>query len=1139
MTDRTSRVLFAGVVVFSCGLIAAGYGYYTNERAATNETKLAELKFIAELRAEDIIHWRQHRETDARIHSHGLLKELVLLLDKDTANEDARARLQVRLNELKQDLDYRDLILARPDGSVMLSTTPRDNHVDRHSHEVLQAALAKNDVVMGELFKCEICDHLHIDVAAPIQNEQNQPVAVLILRTDPEDTLFPMIQAWPLPSTSAETLMVMKDGTDALLLNVLRHRTDPALTIRFPLSDTDMPAVQAVLGHTGSFEGHDYRGVPVMAEIMAVQGSPWFLIAKIDKKELLDEFYNESLLIVLIIALTIALIIAASQSIFRNRQIKMQQELYQSERERKKEELKFKTLWENMAAASCLDEIVYADGKAVDYRILDINPAFERIIGVERSNTVGHLASEAYGTPIPFLDIYAKVAETGESTSFESFFPPTGKYLQIIASCPARGKFSTNFVDVTERHKHMESLQISEQKFAATFRSSPDSFFLTTVPDGRIIEVNAAALRMFGGTAEDVLGRTTEELNLWVEPTDREKYIALIRQHGRVTDFPTRFRIKSGEIADATISGEIVQLHNGPHFLTVIHDIRDQKRAAILQEKGKQRVLAMLDLLHLQDRSETEIIAFAVEKLVSITGSKLAFIGKVDSSESVMSAHLWSNQAMGECAVDGRPTNLDIKSGGLWAETIRQHKSLIVNDYAAENPLKKGLPTGHIQLTRFLGVPAIREGRVLLLAGMANKEEPYEEWDKSEVQLFLEGLLEILERREAQKSLIASNYRLRAQENQQRAILDNIPDIAWLKDSECRFIAVNEPLAKSVGQAPDDLVGKSDFDLYPEELAKLYRADDLEVMASRVSKKVEEPYQNADGRLITIETIKTPTFSEDGDVIGTAGIARDITERKQLESDRQQFEIMARQQQKLESIGTLASGVAHEINNPLNVILNYGQLILDDAADQGRVKDFAANIVKESERVAVIVRNLLGFARQERETHSPARISDIVEKTLSLTSAVLRKDQISIKYEIPEDLPSVKCRSQQIQQVLMNLLTNARDALNERYPKNDPDKTIKIIAAPWEESGLRWVRLTVEDHGIGIPTNAADKVFDPFFSTKPRNKGTGLGLSISYGIIQDHHGKLWFETVQGEGTKFHMDLRVNNGWTLGNEGEKS
>ncbi len=256
-------------------------------------------------------------------------------------------------------------------------------------------------------------------------------------------------------------------------------------------------------------------------------------------------------------------------------------------------------------------------------------------------------------------------------------------------------------------------------------------------------------------------------------------------------------------------------------------------------------------------------------------------------------------------------------------------------------------------------------------------------------------------------------------------------------------------------------------------------------------------------------------------------VERDITQRKLTEA-------AARHQQKLESIGTLASGVAHEINNPLNVIMNYGQLLLDNPGDEAKVKDFAHNVLKESERMAVIVRNLLSFARQDKNTFSPAQIADIVQTTLSLVRVVLRKDQITIQCEIPEGLPAIKCRSQQIQQVVMNLLINGRDALNERHPKAGDDKTIRIVAASFVKEGADWVRLTVEDHGCGIPADVAGRVFDPFFTTKGRDQGTGLGLSISHGIVREHQGMLWFETEPGKGTRFHLDLPVDNGMSFPN-----
>ena len=289
--------------------------------------------------------------------------------------------------------------------------------------------------------------------------------------------------------------------------------------------------------------------------------------------------------------------------------------------------------------------------------------------------------------------------------------------------------------------------------------------------------------------------------------------------------------------------------------------------------------------------------------------------------------------------------------------------------------------------------------------------------------------------------------------------------------------------------------------------------------------------------------------------------------RKRLEENRVTMEAQLRQSQKLESIGTLASGVAHEINNPIMGIMNYAQLILDKLGPDSPVSGYAAEIGKETERVATIVKNLLDFARHKKQSHSPAHICDIVETTLSLISAVMRHDQITLEVVVPAGLPPIKCRSQQIQQVIMNLLTNARDALNEKYPGYDENKRISISATEMEMSlvnghlslrendpcpmtndaaqpqltndtnrRVRAIRLTVEDPGSGISEVAREHMFDPFFTTKKPDKGTGLGLSISHGIVKDHHGELSVESEVGQWTRFHVDLPVDNGWTVAGMG---
>ncbi len=232
------------------------------------------------------------------------------------------------------------------------------------------------------------------------------------------------------------------------------------------------------------------------------------------------------------------------------------------------------------------------------------------------------------------------------------------------------------------------------------------------------------------------------------------------------------------------------------------------------------------------------------------------------------------------------------------------------------------------------------------------------------------------------------------------------------------------------------------------------------------------------------------------------------------------------QQQKLESIGTLASGVAHEINNPIFGIINYAQIVLEDLGTESTDATYLQGIVDEGRRISDIVRNLLQFSRQDQQSTTFARIEDIVERSLSLMKVVLRRDGIAVLTEFEPGLPDLACRSQQIQQVVMNLLSNARDSLNARFAGADPEKHLHIRASRFREDGRSWIRLSVEDHGTGIPSDVLPKIFEPFYSTKPKESGTGLGLSISYGIVQNHGGRIEVTSEPGSGTTFRVLLPV-------------
>jgi signal transduction histidine kinase len=279
-------------------------------------------------------------------------------------------------------------------------------------------------------------------------------------------------------------------------------------------------------------------------------------------------------------------------------------------------------------------------------------------------------------------------------------------------------------------------------------------------------------------------------------------------------------------------------------------------------------------------------------------------------------------------------------------------------------------------------------------------------------------------------------------------------------------------------------------------------------------KAFETTIQKGEGSL-TVEVRVVPTLWE-GEPVHLVCL-RDITERKTME-------LQLRQQQRLEAIGTLAGGVAHEINNPINGIMNYAQLILDGMPEHSPLGVYAEGIIQETERVAGIVRNLLAFARRDREPRGMVSVEHTLHDALSLIRTVIRHDQITLTVSLAEGLPMVRGRAQQLQQVFVNLLTNARDALNERFPGHDPDKQILVDASCEDRSCEPWVCVSVTDRGCGMSRQVLARILDPFFTTKPLGVGTGLGLSISHGIVQEHGGALKVTSEQGKGSCFRVEL---------------
>jgi PAS domain S-box-containing protein len=246
-------------------------------------------------------------------------------------------------------------------------------------------------------------------------------------------------------------------------------------------------------------------------------------------------------------------------------------------------------------------------------------------------------------------------------------------------------------------------------------------------------------------------------------------------------------------------------------------------------------------------------------------------------------------------------------------------------------------------------------------------------------------------------------------------------------------------------------------------------------------------------------------------------LLRDITEEKLLQAE-------TLRSVQLASVGELAAGVAHEINNPINGIINYAQIIQDESSDNETLTKISEKIIREGERVAAIVTNLLSFARQQDDHFDKIYINDVVFDAIDLIQHQLSKNCILLELMLPDDLPPLLGHHQQLQQVFLNLFSNARYALNQKYPGKDPQKKIIVSGQVITVEDRKYIRIIVQDLGTGIPDEIVSKIFEPFYSSKTTGEGTGLGLSISRDIIARHEGRLTLDTRAGQYTSLIVDL---------------
>ena len=746
-----------------------------------------------------------------------------------------------------------------------------------------------------------------------------------------------------------------------------------------------------------------------------------------------------------------------------------------------------------------------------DRRVIMCNPAFERLFGYRISDILGKTPEKFLMPPSRAIEVDGIIrsvmagqvaqAKSQRCRRDGSIVDVRALAVPLVLDGKRIGSVAM-YEDITDQCKAEQALRQAEEKFRSLFENAVEGIFQTT-PDGRYLSANPALARMYGYSSYSELIADVMDIgaSLYVDPQRREDFKRLIEARGVVEGFESEIRRKDGNRIWISENARSVRGENGAviSYEGTVENITERKRSELERQ-------ATTDIVHAISATDSmdDMLASAHLALKKVLDAENCFIALYEPSTGVFHFPFFVDQ------FDSRPAPKMIWRSCA-AYVHRAGRAMIISPNGYRELLDQGeVDDSAAPGLSWLGVPlrTVCGAIGVIVVQNYDQENVYGSRDLEFLSSVGDQIAFAIERKRAEA-------RIRESEASLRVLIEQLPAVLWTVDRDLRFTSALGAGLTRLGLKPNQIVGMSLTDYFETSDPTF-----LPCAAHRRAVSGEPVTFHVEWKNGSYACHVEPLRGSDGNVLGAICMALDVTDRKELE---ERF----RQAQKMEAVGRLAGGIAHDFNNLLMVIQGYADLLTERIPEGDSLHRNAEQIQIASQRATSLTQQLLAFSRKQMLAPKVLNIQNIVSEMEKILRRLIGED-IELETFTEEDLGLVKADRSQIEQVIMNLAVNARDAMPSGGRLTIETSNVELDGSfshiPSVLAPGRYVMLAVSDNGVGMDAETQAHIFEPFFTTKEKGKGTGLGLATVYGIVKQSGGYIWVYSEPGHGTAFKIYL---------------